>query len=75
MRRRRPAFTSHSIMYPPGHPIMVIRPIHKVYPSAPRYGHVVVSQCIPQGTPLWPFGRFTMYNEAGREKDSTDAKI
>ena len=32
-----------------------------VYPGASHYGHMAVSQGIPKGIPLWPYGRFTRY--------------
>ena len=32
-----------------------------VYPRASHHGHSAVSQGIPEGTPSWPFGRFTRY--------------
>ena len=37
----------HFIKYTQGHPVMAIRPFHKVYPRASRYGHSAVSQGIP----------------------------
>ena len=38
-----------------------------IYPRAPHYAHLAVSQSIPKGTPLWPFGRFTKYQKMERQ--------
>ena len=35
-----------SYLIPKGHPIMAIRPFHKVYPRASHHGHPAVSQSI-----------------------------
>ena len=42
---------------------MAIRLFHKVYPPGTPNGHSAVSQGIPKGTPLWPFGCFTRYTQ------------
>ncbi len=43
---------NHAKIDTQGHPVMAIRPFHKVYPRAPHYGHTAVSQGIPQGHPI-----------------------
>ena len=38
-----------------------------IYPRTPHYAHYAVSQSIPKGTPLWPFGRFIKYQKMERQ--------